>query len=114
MKENKDDKKQQIRKFVKESKLTLIITFLIVSIGIAQLFMGDTTLGTVFICLGIVFLLSLASLNAKDLDFTVLEKDEIFQSYLVDGKKIKAVKYCRSKVKCGLKEALDYVEKHLL
>lgn len=97
--------------FSKESRLTLFISVVIMLIGAFKLFTGDKTLGLVFLCLGIVFLASIFSLHAKDLDFTVLENDAVFLSYISEGKKIKAVKYCRSKVKCGLKEALDYVEK---
>ncbi len=97
--------------FRKESLGYLIASVCWMVAGIAMIIGNQMLSGISFVGLGIIFfMLTLLVKKKKNIDFTLVASDEIFNTFVAEGKKIKAVKRCRSIVNCGLKEASDYVE----
>lgn len=89
---------------------TFSLSGLVIIMGIYSLLFKNQLIGLGMISIGMVFLLLSKNMNNGALDFSVLEADQHFKDLCQLNDKIAAVKYCRSKVHCGLKEALDYVE----
>ena len=93
--------KIQVQRFV-------LICIFIFEIVLLLSFRGATgiTLGAMGLCIYEYLKLG----KSQKIDFSALESDINFTELIISGNKTNAVKYCRTKVNCGLKEALNYVE----
>lgn len=96
--------------FKKEAIGYLLAPISLLLLAILQIINRQLVMGLSSILLGFVFLILNFSTKKKDIEFTLVEKDEEFLSLISKGEKIKAIKRCRIIENCGLKEAHDYVE----
>lgn len=96
--------------FKKESIWFLFASICFFLAGAFEFMDRQPVFGFFFSALGFVFLTLKLSNKKKVADFILLEKDEEFLNLISEGKKIEAIKRCRSIVNSGLKEASEYVE----
>ncbi len=72
---------------------------------------NQTVLGFIYVTFAFAFLtFAIVVKKPHEIEIDRIEKDQIFQEYIKEGNKIKAVKRCREITMCSLKDANDYVE----
>lgn len=109
--------KESERLMKKDNIGYLLAAVLFLIAGIFEFIAHKLPIGFAFISLGFSFLSLYFNRNktkndARNIDldiFEIVKKDKKFRELIFEGKKIAAVKRCRSLTDCGLKEAEVYV-----
>lgn len=96
-----------------QSKLYMFASACFFIAGSLEIKASQWSMAFVMITLGFSFFTLHFNSKEQKLDVTLIENDEIFNKFIIQGEKIKAVKRCRQVTNCGLKEAADYVEEKL-